>query len=212
VQEPGLETFTVISTARQRNQEFGHLRGMSSGEATIVALIKSCQRNDASAQHELFKKFSDRLFRISCRYIQDMVTAEDVLIVAFEKIFKSIHRFSYRGPGSLEAWLKQIVVNEALMELRKRHNFNLTETIDDYHSIPDLREFAELSSEDIYKLILELPIGYRTVFNLAVIEGYNHEEIAKQLGITPGTSRSQLFKAKQLLRHKLNREGFHYGT
>ena len=141
----------------------------------------------------------------------DMET-EDVIIVAFGKAFNAIRSFNYQGPGSLEAWLRRIVINESLMSLRKKHNFNLTESIDETVPEPDLKQFSESGADDIYKMITQLPTGYRTVFNLSTIEGYSHEEIAAMLGISEGTSRSQLFKAKALLKKMLTREGFHYGT
>jgi RNA polymerase sigma-70 factor (ECF subfamily) len=152
------------------------------------------------------------MFRLSCRYIKVQEDAEDVVIRAFNKVFENISRFAYEGPGSLEGWIRKIVVNESLMWLRKRHNFNMTESIEDTLPQIDLSSLGELDAMEIYELIAQLPIGYRTVFNLFVIEGYNHEEIAAMLSISEGTSRSQLFKAKSLLKKALTREGFQYGT
>jgi len=175
-------------------------------------LVKRCQQTDRKAQELLYARFADKMFRVGYRYMKNDVETEDVIIVAFGKAFKSIRSFKYQGPGSLEAWLRKIVVNESLMGLRKSHNFNLTESIDDRVPEADLKQFSECGADDIYKMITQLPTGYRTVFNLNTIEGYHHEEIATMLGISEGTSRSQLFKAKALLKKMLTREGFHYGT
>jgi len=175
-------------------------------------LVRRCQQTDWKAQELLYSRFADKMFRIGFRYMKSDVDTEDVIIVAFGKVFKTIRSFHYRGPGSLEAWLRKIVINESLMELRKKHNFNLTESIDETVPAPDLKQFSESGANDIYKLITQLPTGYRTVFNLNAIEGYSHEEIATLLGISEGTSRSQLFKAKALLKKMLTQEGFHYGT
>lgn len=104
------------------------------------------------------------------------------------------------------------MINESLMWLRRRHNFHLTETLDETTPEPSMDQFSQLEAEDIYRFITELPTGYRTVFNLSVVEGYSHQEIAESLKITESTSRSQLFKAKALLKKLLTQEGFHYGT
>lgn len=175
-------------------------------------LVKQCQRGNRQAQEYLYALTADRLYRLTFRYIKSQVDAEDILITAFTKIFESVPKFSYQGEGSLEGWMRRIVVNEALMWLRRRHNFNLTETLDESMNEPDLKQFSELDEEDIYKFITQLPTGYRTVFNLNVVEGYSHQEIAAMLAISESTSRSQLCKAKTVLKKALTQEGFHYGT
>ncbi len=175
-------------------------------------LITRCKKSDRLAQELLYTRYADRLFRTAFRYCKDQVEAEDVLIVAMNKIFSSVGNFQSQGQGSLEAWMKRIVVNEALMALRKRHNFNLTETLNENTPEPDIASLAESGGEDILKALSKLPTGYRTVFNLNAVEGYSHEEIAEMLKIQVGTSRSQLFKAKELLKTMLSREGVYYGT
>ncbi|MCU0357642.1 MAG: sigma-70 family RNA polymerase sigma factor, partial [Cyclobacteriaceae bacterium] len=122
------------------------------------------------------------------------------------------HRFTWQEAGSLEAWMRKILINEALMALRKKHNFYLTETLDVENPTHDTEIVQQADAEHLYELILELPDGYRTVFNLYAIEGYDHAEIAKLLSITESTSRSQLYKARQLLIRNITREGHHYGT
>jgi RNA polymerase sigma factor (sigma-70 family) len=152
------------------------------------------------------------MYRICLRYIKSQADAEDVLISAFTKVFRSMKSFSSQGEGSLEGWVRKIVINESLMWLRRRHNFNLTECLDETLPEPDLGQFCALDAEDIYKMISDLPMGYRTVFNLNVIEGFSHQEIATMLAITESTSRTQLFKAKAILKKILTREGYQYGT
>ena len=130
----------------------------------------------------------------------------------FVKAFNKVDGFTYRDEGSFEGWLKKIVVNESLMVLRKQYNFNMTEALDDRIEEPDISSLSSLDAADILQFIAQLPMGYRTVFNLYAIEGFDHAEIAKQLNISEATSRSQLFKAKALLKKMLTREGYHYGT
>jgi len=146
------------------------------------------------------------------RYVKEASEAEDVVMLTFVKIFDALKKFTYQEPNSFESWMYKILVNETLMALRRRHNFFLTETLDSENPEHEIEIFQEADVSYLYQLILELPDGYRTVFNLNVIEGYDHREIATLLGITESTSRSQLFKAKQLLKRKIDKEGLHYGT
>ena len=171
-----------------------------------------CQQGEPKAQHTLYDRFGDKVFRLAYRYTRQQEDSEDIVMMSFVKIFQKIHGFQYQGAGSLEAWVVKIVVNESLMWLRKKHNFNLTESLEEDLQTPDLHAFKELEAEYLYQLIVELPTGYRTVFNLYVIEGYDHREIATMLNISENTSRSQLFKAKELLKKKIQQEGKQYGT
>jgi RNA polymerase sigma factor (sigma-70 family) len=175
-------------------------------------LVRKCQKGKSDAQQALYESFADKLYRLAYRYCKQEADAEDVVIIAFQKIFQNLKTFIHQGDGSLEAWMRRVVVNEALMWLRKNHTFHLTETLEENHPVPDLDAFRDVESEYLYQLIIELPIGYRTVFNLFVIEGYDHREIGELLNISENTSRSQLFKAKALLKKKLQQEGMHYGT
>lgn len=151
------------------------------------------------------------MYRVSYRYLRDEADSEDVLMMAFSRVFVNLVNFSDRGEGSLQAWIRRIVVNESLMWLRRRNNFSLVESSETVEAV-ELNELSTLPAEDIVRFIKALPDGYRTVFNLNVIEGYDHEEIAEMLGITAGTSRSQLSKARLALKKMLTREGYHYGT
>jgi RNA polymerase sigma factor (sigma-70 family) len=175
-------------------------------------LVRLCQQGNSKGQEAAYQLYADRLYRLTLRYIRDQEDAEDVLMTTFLKAFRNIKTFTFREAGSLEGWLRKIVVNESLMWLRKKHNFNLTESIDDHVPETDIQPFSDLEAEDIYQFITQLPTGYRTVFNLSVVEGYDHSEIAALLSISEATSRSQLFKAKALLKKMLIQEGYHYGT
>lgn len=151
------------------------------------------------------------MYRISYRYLRDEADSEDVLMMAFTRVFANLVNFNDRGEGSLQAWIRRIVVNEALMWLRRRNNFSLVES-GEAPEVVDLNELSAIPAEDIVRFIQSLPDGYRTVFNLSVIEGYDHKEIGEMLGITEGTSRSQLSKARLALKKMLTREGYQYGT
>jgi RNA polymerase sigma factor (sigma-70 family) len=174
--------------------------------------VRLCKKGNSTAQRRLYDIFANRYYRLAFRYVKNQEESEDLVMMSFVKIFKNLDQFTYRGSGSLEAWMRKIVVNEALMVLRKKHNFYLIESLDTNNPDHDIGVLQELDAEYLYQMILELPDGYRTVFNLNVIEGYDHREIARLLGITEGTSRSQLYKAKELLKRKIRKEGIHYGT
>ncbi len=170
-------------------------------------LIRRCQAGDAQAQNALYGRFAARMYRLCYRYVKDELHAEDILLTGFTKVFSRLGGFEYRTEGSLEAWIKRIMVNESLMFLRRHYRFGLV--AESYADALESNSSAEaaLSAEEIYALVLQLPTGYRTVFNLYVIEGYSHGEIAEQLGISEYTSKSQLSKARAALRTLLNKHG-----
>ena len=168
--------------------------------------IEGCKRQNRDAQRTIYEFYSGKMYSLCCRYIKDKMEAEDILVVSFTKIFNRIDQF--KGEGSFEGWMRRIVVNECLMFLRKQTNFHLTAELDDrYHGIEDeaLNIAEQLAGQDILALLDKLPTGYRTVFNLYVIEGFKHREIAEQLNISINTSKSQLILAKEKLRAMLMR-------
>ena len=177
-------------------------------------LVEQCQRGNAFAQKRLFDQYVNRLFRVSLRYVRNEPEAEEVLMTSFLKAFRSIGNFTYRDDNGLEAWLRRIVVNEALQHLRANRSLPLFQTHDlaDLQPDPQPLPDAGLDAERIYALIRELPPGYRTVFNLYVIDGYTHREIADQLGISENTSKSQLSKARSLLQEQLIINGYERET
>lgn len=165
-------------------------------------LIKGCIRRERVAQKRLYDTFSSKMYALCCRYVKDTMEAEDVLVTAFTKILDKIDQ--YKSEGSFEGWIRRIVVNESLTYLRRNRNMYLETELEaanyepDYHSISD-----HLETEDLLKMIGELPTGYRMVFNLYAIDGYSHKEIAEQLGISENTSKSQLSRARIYLQKLL---------
>lgn len=144
------------------------------------------------------------------RYVKDPMEAEDVLVEGFFKVMTKID--SYSGEGSFEGWIRRVIINESLMHLRKNSQLRYAEEINpdlDYREEPTVLD--EIAAEEILALLDELPPGYRTVFNLYVVEGYKHREIAEELGISINTSKSQLILAKQrmeeLVKKRLGRLG-----
>jgi RNA polymerase sigma factor (sigma-70 family) len=161
-------------------------------------LIRRCRKGDRQAQKALYDRFQAPMFRLCYRYVREQQEAEDILCKGFFKIFENIARFEDRGEDSLQKWITRIMVNEALMFLRK-HRMELVSD-DQALAIPaGTRTDSAVEAEDIYNMVRALPLGYRTVFNLFAIEGFSHLEIAQQLGISEGTSKSQLSKARALL-------------
>ncbi len=165
---------------------------------TEQELIARCKSEDRQAQKLLYEKFSPKMFGVCRRYLKINEDAEDVLVEGFYKVFNKIDM--YKGNGSFEGWIRRIMVNESLMFLRKRNNFNLSVEISNIEVKSVINAQDELEAQDIMDLLGLLPTGYRTIFNLYVIEGYKHREIAEMLGISINTSKSQLILAKKKLR------------
>jgi RNA polymerase sigma factor (sigma-70 family) len=178
-------------------------------------VVELCQQQNRFAQNRLYDAFFGKLYRLCLRYVRHESDAEEVLMNGFLKVFKLLPEFEYRDDNSLEVWLKRIVVNEALMHLRQQKALPQWAEVDEAEGVtaPFDAPDAAIGAEAIYEAILELPTGYRTVFNLFVVEGYSHEEIANQLEINIGTSKSQLSKARTLLQKLLTNRGYErYGT
>jgi RNA polymerase sigma factor (sigma-70 family) len=169
----------------------------------LLQLTRECKQGSITAQKYLYDRFAVQLFLVCRRYLKTDTDAEEMLQNGFLKIFSGIEKFSYSTDASFVAWMKKIMVNECLQELRKKNSFFLVpeEAATDINIEDDV--FGKLSADEIYKLITQIPIGYRTVFNLYVIEGYNHQEIAVMLNISEGTSKSQLNKARKTLQQSI---------
>ncbi|HKK77632.1 MAG TPA: RNA polymerase sigma factor [Saprospiraceae bacterium] len=170
---------------------------------TEKELIQACRKRKRKAQQKLFDTYSPKMNGVLMRYLRSREDREDVLIEAFFKVFDNLDKF--RGDGSFEGWIRRIVVNEALMFLRKQHNFNMTLEITDFDQPVRMKVVDHLAAQDILSLMEELPTGYRTVFNLYVIEGYKHREIAELLDISINTSKSQLILARKRMRELLKK-------
>jgi len=161
-------------------------------------LIRLCRKGDRQAQRQLYERYAPKMLGLCRRYVPALEDAEDVLLESFFKVFTHIDRF--RGEGSFEGWIRRIVVNEALMFLRKRNNFRMTVEISEAEITAMPKVVSQLAEQEILDLLDQLPHGYRTVFNLYVIEGYKHREIAEMLEISINTSKSQLILAKKRMR------------
>lgn len=168
--------------------------------ALVDHLIEQCLRQDARAQRALYEQFSPKMYALCLRYVRESDDAQDVLLKAFTKVFEHLPRF--KGEGSFEGWVRRIVVNEALMFLRKHKNCLMTVDLEGA-AATSAEQYTQLEADDLLRLVQALPEGYRTVFNLHAIEGYSHPEIAERLSISEGTSKSQLSRAKELLRQRI---------
>jgi RNA polymerase sigma factor (sigma-70 family) len=167
----------------------------------LQSLIQFCKTGDRKAQKTLFEGFSKTFLRLSFRYLNDRQYAEDACLEAFTLIFEGLKNFEYQSDAQTEAWMKRIVINQSLKVLRKNKTL-LYQQIqeDDFIESNEISIEDELSGKELLEFITSLPDGYRTVFNMYVIEGYAHNEIATILNISEGTSRSQLFKAKAMMK------------
>ena len=165
-------------------------------------LIAGCLSGNRQAQRQLYETYSRRFLAICMRYLKDQEQAEDVMIQSFMKIFEKLSQF--QGKGSFEGWMKRIVVTQALMTIRSNRNLalsvSLEEATDNFESTAEL---SQLEAAELMDLVQRLPLGYRTVFNLFAIEGYSHQEIGELLGITESTSKSQLNRARSVLKEKI---------
>lgn len=161
-------------------------------------LIAGCIRGDRKAQAELYQRFAPRMFGVCLRYAANNEEAEDILQEGFLKVFKKLE--SYRGEGSFEGWVRRIFVNTAIEHFRRKTRLHpLTGAEEETIEGKYLTALDQMAEKDIVQLVQGLPPGYRTVFNLYVVEGYTHRQISEMLHISEGTSKSQLSRAKQIL-------------
>ena len=164
---------------------------------SLEQLIQKCKKNDTKAQGELYKLFSSKLFSICLKYSRNHAEAEDNLQDAFLTIFEKIAQF--KDKGSFEGWIKRITINTVLQRYRDQSVINLVnEDIKDSSEV--VIEEEGLPLDFLLKIIQQLPDRYRLVFNLYVLDGFSHNEIASMLKITVGTSKSNLSRAKQILK------------
>lgn len=157
--------------------------------------IKALKKMDRNAQKELYELYSGKFFALCRRYLIQQDEAQDALVKSFYKILTSIDK--YHGTGSFEGWMRRIVVNECLMSLRKKQHFHLNLDTAFQQAADDTNIIDDLAYQDILNCMEQLPNGYRTIFNMYVIEGYKHREIGEILGISINTSKSQLILAKK---------------
>jgi len=164
-------------------------------------LIKKAVKHDRDSQRILFDLHSPKMLSVCRYYIKDLHQAEEVLLNGFLKVFK--HLSSYKGTGSFEGWIRRIMVRECISFLRQKRNIEFASDQIEISQHQDDNFNSEMDAEEIQFLIDELPEGYKMVFIMYAIEGYKHHEIATQLKISEGTSKSQLFKARKLLQTRI---------
>lgn len=162
-------------------------------------LIKDCKKGDAKAQETIYRLFSNKLFAVCLKYSNNYENAQDTLQDGFITIFDKIRQF--KSEGSFEGWMRRIMVNTALLKYRKQTVFDIIneEQIEE----TEVEITTDVSLDFLLRLIQQLPDRYRLVFNLYVLDGYNHKEIAKMLGISDGTSKSNLARARTILKDKI---------
>ncbi|MFD1615924.1 RNA polymerase sigma factor [Gelatiniphilus marinus] len=167
---------------------------------SLSQLIENCRSNDTKAQGELYKLFSSKLFSVCLKYSRNYAEAEDNLQDAFLTIFDNIKQ--YKGKGSFEGWLRRITVNTVLQRYRNEKVFDIVSE----HAADEVEleiDEHQVPIEYLLKIIQELPDRYRLVFNLYVLDGYSHKEIAIMLDINLGTSKSNLARARQILKENI---------
>ena len=168
---------------------------------TIEDLVQGCKRGDRQAQEALYRQLVSTMMGICLRYAKDRDDAEDILQTGFIRVFQKISDF--RMEGSFEGWVKRIMVNTALEHYRKNLRSLTAISLDEVQEEVGFADWNALEVQDLLKLIQSLPNGYRVVFNLYALEGYSHKEIADELGITESGSKSQLSRARALLKEKI---------
>lgn len=164
-------------------------------------IIQLAVANNRSAQQQIYSKFSPKMLSVCRQYIKDMHQAEDVMLTAFMKVFLNLSKFENKG--SFEGWIRRIMVNECISFIRVEKKVKYVED-ENYFEESFNNIESQFSVEEIQFLIDSLPDGYKMVFNLYVIEGYKHQEIASMLNINEGTSKSQLSHARKMLQGQLN--------
>ena len=166
-------------------------------------LIKLAAENNRHAQQKVYSKYAPKMLSICRQYIKDLHQAEDIMITAFMKVFTNLKNFEHKG--SFEGWIRRIMVNECISYLRVQKKVGFLE--DEFYLEDTFNNIeSHFSVEDIQSLIDSLPDGYKMVFNLYAIEGFKHQEIAKMLGISEGTSKSQLSHARKMLQEQINKQ------
>ncbi|MGN0036396.1 MAG: RNA polymerase sigma factor [Bacteroidaceae bacterium] len=169
-------------------------------------LSERCRKQDGKALRMLYERYAGQLMAVCLRYVADREVAQDVLHDGFLKIFDALQHFTYRGEGSLKAWMSRIMVNLSIEHLRKTESASLYVAVDELaEDIPDVDEevVERIPYDVLMRFIGELPAGYRAVFNLYTFEEKTHKEIAAELGIAEKSSASQLFRAKASLAKKI---------
>ena len=170
---------------------------------SLDQLIQKCKKNDTKAQSDLYKLFSSKLFALCLKYSRNHVEAEDNLQDAFVTIFEKISQYKHKG--SFEGWLKRIIINTALQRYRSKGVFNIVNENNIEDATIEIEDNDNVDIDYLLLIIQELPDRYRLVFNLYALDGYSHKEIAKMLDITTGTTKSNLARARLILKNKIEK-------
>lgn len=174
---------------------------------SLEKIIEDCKAGKKKAQASLYRRFAPKFFGVSLRYSHDRTEAEDILHESFLRIFEKIGQFN--GTGSFEGWMHRIVVNFALENYRKKNKLYVVEDVTFYDSQENSTiNHESLNEQHLLHLIQQLPPRYKMVFNLYAIDGYSHKEIAEMLGISEGSSKSNLSRARKILQTKVYESGF----
>lgn len=166
-------------------------------------LVAGCQKEDPRFQRALYQRYHRLMFAVCLRYTDSKDDAQDILQEGFVKVFKHIH--SFKRKGSFEGWIRRIMIHSSIEHYRKRSRYFMVDIEEAKQVEFNSDALSNMGRDEIMALITQLPPGYRTVFNLYVIEGYSHQEISTMLDISVGTSKSQLSRAKRLLQEKLEK-------
>lgn len=174
---------------------------MSKKDISDSELIEGCLRGERKYQEFLYRRYSSKMYGVCIGYAKDRADAKDVLQDGFVKVFSNIHK--YKGDGSFEGWIRRIIVNTAIDHYRKTTKEAMNMSAVDIEHAKDVQievsVLEQMCAKDIMNLIHQLPNGARLIFNLYVVEGYTHQEIAEKLNINQGTSKSQFARARKLL-------------
>jgi len=174
---------------------------------TEEELIRKCKKGNRAAQEQLYRAYSAVLFGICLKYSRNKTEAEDNLHDSFMTIFEKIHQF--RSQGSFEGWLKRVTVNTVLQKYRREQPLTLVaETVDSEDEEPSVG-LEDIPLGTLLKLIQDLPRKYRITFNMYVMDGFTHKEISEALGTSEGTSKSNLARARSILKEKIRNTNIH---
>lgn len=198
-----LEKLHLDSRVTKTSQQYDDAVKDGTGGKNLVNL---CKQGDRAAQKALYDSLAPKMFSVCLRYMGDRVSAEDILQEGFITLFTKID--GYSGEGSFEGWARKIFVNTALMSLRKKDVLGESEELETAWDVSSgsATPVQNLGYKELMRLIAQLPTGFRTVFNMYVLEGYSHKEIAQALGISENTSRSQLQRARMMLQERIRQE------
>ncbi len=174
-------------------------------DKNIQHIISGCIKNKRKSQHELYNLYYAYGISIGIRYVKSESDALEILNDAFMKVFSNIKKFKKEQP--FKPWFRRIVVNTAINHMKKNHKLKLQAELDEAYNLASREDIlSKIGYQELIKLVQSLSTAYRTVFNMYAIDGYKHEEISRELGITVGTSKSNLFKARMVLQKMISKQ------